>query len=311
MDGPAILRFFIYDLVDYASNSSVLKGVTDRESLISVITIMTHNIEKGLSLPSPRLGFGARNIGPLLRRCNEYIALYGVDDTIARAQGVLVAYSKFHKAADYINYPYSAEINQLLSVKSSDVRGGLKLLIREDVVNIGRAVPAAFFESRSSVRVFDQAMVADEQIISAIRVAQKAPSVCNRQSGFVYVIKERADIDAALAIQAGANGFAENVPTLLVITTKTKNFFGPERNQRWVDGGLFAMSLILGLHREGLATCCLNWSKPGAVDRKLKERLRIPRDRSIIFLLAVGRYPARVSVAQSAKRPLSDMYELR
>ncbi|QTC91480.1 nitroreductase family protein [Brevundimonas goettingensis] len=278
---------------------------------MSVITIMTHNIEKGLSMPSPRPGYGARNIGPLIRRCHEYIALFGVDDTIARAQGVLAAYVRFNGTVGCTDYPFAAEIDRLLQVSSDNARGGLKRVARDEVAAVGKLVPDAFFEGRSSVRVFDSAPVDDSQITTAIRLAQKSPSVCNRQSGYVYVFRDKADIADALAIQAGANGFSQNVPTLLVITMRTKNFFGPERNQRWVDGGLFAMSLILGLHREGLATCCLNWSKPGAVDKKLKQRLNIPRDRSIIFLLAVGHYPETVEVAQSAKRPLSDMYEFR
>lgn len=310
-DVPRSAADFTYDFIDYVANSSILSGISDQETLVSVITIMTHNIEKGLSLPSPRPGYGARNIGPLIRRCDEYIAQFGVDDTISRAQGVLSAYVAFNNTVGCADYPFFAEIERLLNVSSENVRGGLKRVARSEVEALVDLVPEAFFESRSSVRVFDDQPVQDDQIIAAIRLAQKSPSVCNRQSGYVYVIKCKVAIADALAIQAGANGFSQNVPTLLVITTRTKNFFGPERNQRWIDGGLFAMSLILGLHREGLATCCLNWSKTGAVDKNLKQRLNIPRDRSIIFLLAVGRYPESVEVAQSAKRPLTDMYEVR
>jgi nitroreductase len=306
-----VLKYYSYDYLDYVRNSSAISGLSDREALTATVTVMTHNIEKGLALPAPRVGYGLRNLEPLVQRCNEYIARYGADDTIARAQGVLEAYVRFNLEHENENYPLRREIADLLSVPTQNVRGGVKTLLRSEVLAVTETVSPEFFESRSSVRIFDPEPIADEKIISALRVAQKAPGVCNRQSGYVYVLRDEKDIRDALAIQGGANGFSDNVPTLLVITTRTKNFFGPERNQRWVDGGLFAMSLILGLHREGLATCCLNWSKPGSDDRKLKNRLSIPSDRSIIFLLAVGNMPQSVKVARSEKRPVADMCEFR
>lgn len=80
-----------------------------------------------------------------------------------------------------------------------------------------------------------------------------------------------------------------------------------ERYQHWIDGGLFAMSLIYALHSLGLGSCCLNWSVAPATDRAFKEAAGIADDQSIIMLLAVGHLPERLRVARSERRPLDEV----
>ena len=59
-----------------------------------------------------------------------------------------------------------------------------------------------------------------------------------------------------IAVQGNA-GFGDRVPLVLVITSDLQTFFAPEeRNQAWIDGGMFAMSLVHALHSLGLASCC-------------------------------------------------------
>lgn len=311
MTGPALAGYYLYDFADFIKNSGATAHPGQHEARLSSITVYAHNIEKGLSLPSPRPGFGTKNLGLLLPAIRDYVDRFGSDDTLARVQGVLEAYVQFNKSVNNLDYPYKKTIAETLLLISTSPRGGIKTVTRDELMHSVESVSPDFFLSRSSVRVYSQRAVDIAKIETAIRIAQKSPSVCNRQSGFVHVLTKRADIDAALKLQGGANGFADNVPMLLVITTKTRNFYGSERNQRWIDGGLFAMSLILGLHMQGLGTCCLNWSKPPASDRALKSMLQIDADRSVIFLLAVGEVLDEYRVAKSEKRPLSEMFEVR
>ncbi len=307
---PQLFSYYWYDCMDFISHSGATAHPSEREARLSSITVYAHTIEKGLSLPQPRPGFGERNIALLLAAVRDYLDRFGSDDTLARVQGVLQAYIEFNISVGKLDYPYKKSIDELLGQLSGAARGGVKTVTRKDLLGSVSGVSSDFFQSRSSVRIFSQEPVALEKIETALRVAQKSPSVCNRQSGFVHVLAKREDIAAALELQGGAKGFSDNVPMLLVITTRTRNFFGPERNQRWVDGGLFAMSLILGLHMQGLGTCSLNWSKPPKADVALKKLVGIASDRSIIFLLAVGEVPEEYRVAKSEKRPLSEMYSV-
>jgi nitroreductase len=114
----------------------------------------------------------------------------------------------------------------------------------------------------------------------------------------------------ALKIQGGAAGFADQIPTVLVISTELCNFQSEgERYQGWIDGGLFAMSVIYALHSLGLVTCCLNWSKNEKVDLEFKARFEIPGSESIIMLLSVGHPIDRFKVAESWRRPLDEVLE--
>ena len=80
-----------------------------------------------------------------------------------------------------------------------------------------------------------------------------------------------------------------------------------ERNQCWIDGGLFAMSLVLGLHAQGLGTCFLNWSKSSPRDRAMRALLKLPPEEVIIVLVAVGHLPDTLEVARSARPPLDSV----
>jgi hypothetical protein len=102
-------------------------------------------------------------------------------------------------------------------------------------------------------------------------------------------------------------GFAEQIDKLLVITNKLTGFWDSgERNQCWIDGGMFSMSLILGLHAKGLGTCCLNWSKTAVVDRVMRKLLGLPDSEVIIMLLAVGHIPDSLNVAYSSRKSVSE-----
>lgn len=71
--------------------------------------------------------------------------------------------------------------------------------------------------------------------------------------------------------------------------------------QPWTDGGMFAMSFVLGLHAQGLGSVCLNWSKLPAVDRTFRSRFTIEDDELIVMLVAFGHLPEQYGVAVSPR----------
>jgi hypothetical protein len=79
--------------------------------------------------------------------------------------------------------------------------------------------------------------------------------------------------------------------------------FEHERNQVWVDGGMFAMSLVHGFHAQGIGSCCLNWSVGRRSDRKLREAVDLPSHESVVMLLAVGHLPESVVTTYSRREP--------
>jgi len=165
-----------------------------------------------------------------------------------------------------------------------------------------------FFESRHSLRNFDRERpVTEETLSAAARWASRTPSVCNRQAGRVHVYQDRETIDRLLRLQAGNAGFGETVPTLIAFTVESKLFAGAnERNQRWIDGALYAMTFNWALHAVGVEGCMLNWSKPNGASVSARKIGGIPDSEDIICLMAVG-YPAtgKVRVARSPRNSVS------
>lgn len=301
---------YCYDRRRFLRFSSSVDPRISRQNLASRITESYHNIEKGLSLPEPRPAFGRLAIERLLEYLNDYVGRYD-DDFVSRAAvSTLAAYLDFSRGCGVPDrdIPRADDIIAAVnSLEHASQRGGARPIDRADILATVAPVGEEFFMTRSSVRQFLAKPVDHEDIRSAVRVAQKSPAVCNRQFAKVYVMSRSDDIARALHIQAGARGFAENVPALAVITTNVRNFWSAgERMQPWTDGGMFAMSFILGLHARGLGSVCLNWSKIPETDRAFHTEFGIPDEEVIVMLVAFGYLKEDYKVAVSPRIPVEE-----
>jgi nitroreductase len=189
-----------------------------------------------------------------------------------------------------------------------DVAGGV-IEIRADHLKARWTIDFAdFAAARHSVRVFSDKSVDRQDIQRAVVTAQRAPSVCNRQSWRVYALNDRGSIKQALAFQNGNTGFGDQIPCLLLVTGDTSTMiFTYERNQIWIDGGLFSMALLYALQSLGLATCCLNLCMPWSVEAKLARFYKLPDSERPIMMIAVGHLPDRLLVANSQRQPIDSV----
>ncbi len=298
------------DIGWYARQSGVFD--TKRKGVLQARIIKTyHALEKGLALPAPRPGFGQVAAAQLLDAAQTYLDRFGPDRTLLAASATLDEYLHFN-AGIGVALPEiergASRLREALPSAGTSCLGGTLELTREAIHGAGKLDLRNFFQSRYSIRQFSTEPVATALIEQAVRMAQKAPSVCNRESGRVYVVGDREKARALLRYQNGNRGFGDQANKLLVITARLDCFLTiDERYQHWIDGGLFAMSVIYALHSLGLGSCCLNWSVDPAIDRAFKEAAGIADDQSIIMLLAVGHLPARLRVARSERRPLDDV----
>lgn len=310
--GYRLARNLGYDYGRLWRGSSAVNRGDTRAKLAALITMQYHGVEKGLSLKDPRPGFGLAKMGLLLSQLERYATAFGWDDNTLNALKALEAYVEFNREHPIGDVGERVSALRASAGCSADAgQGGTRVVTREEFYGRARRDLDAFFLSRSSVRQFADSSVEPELIERAVRIAQRAPCVCNRQSGRVHVLSGRQDIADALTIQGGARGFEDQVPLVLVLTSELANFQSAgERNQCWIDGGLFAMTLIWGLHSLGLVSCCLNWSKEGDDDRRLKRRFAVPDSESVLFLLAVGHPAETFRVALSTRKPLDEVIVL-
>jgi len=234
------------------------------------------------------------------------VELYGEDACVRIANNALGAYLTFHER----NPPPDPSIldrirahlaTRPLSASPGDA-GGTFEVTRDEIFRKSMLDLNDFFQSRHSIRNFDAAPVPMATIQKAVELALRTPSVCNRQSWRVRVLSTPPQKEAALGLQNGNKGFDHTIDKVLVVSVSLETFVSVgERNQGWIDGGMFSMSLIWALHSLGIGSCALNWSAEMERDRSLHQALNIPDQERVIMMIAVGNLPEKLHVACSAR----------
>ena len=304
-----LLGALVYDARRFVRNSGTFRKRSYVPSLGALITKQYHRIEKGLALPKPRPGFGEAGI----RELCSLIAQARMDGTcrleVALAVDALAGYRAFNLAHG-IN-PQSWLENAIESARSDGVVLSGTPVRRVSTKPVPPDALAAII-SRTSVRDFSDAAVPDAVLINAVRAAQHAPCVCNRQSGRIHLIKDPALRSAALSYQNGNRGFGELAPVVAIVTVDQSEMLeATERYQHWIDGGMFAQNFLLGIHVQGYGACPLNWSATPAKDKAIRRALGFITDaESIIMLVAIGAVKAEYEVARSERRPIEQVVNI-
>lgn len=307
-----LLLSFCYDYRRFVKHSSAVYWGDNMRKLESLIMMRLHGIEKGLSLEQPRLGFGQKVLADLFAMMEQYAEREANRYIIGLGLSVIDEYIQFHKQKGF-DVSSVEEKFELLSKTISrrsvvSPVGGVEIIRKQDMYKKSAIDFESFCNCRYSVRQFSEESVPKEVLVDAIRVAQKTPSVCNRQSSKVWVITDKSKIQEVLEIGGGATGFGEQIQAVLIVTSDLASFVsGGERNQCWIDGGMFAMSLIYSLHAKGLVSCCMNWSKEYRVDCRIRKCVNMCSSENILLLVGVG-YPREdFAVARSTRKPIDDI----
>jgi nitroreductase len=256
-----------------------------------------HRVEKGLALREPKRPFGAEVEKRLRLGIDSLDATgSGADPHGVFAKSALTALQTWNSGGD-------ADDSVALRMDRDDV------FPQADQGEPAEQKWDRFFSSRRSIRDFDSSLrVNMADIEAAVSMATNSPSVCNRQAFRVHVYTGEAAVHAVLAQQNGNAGFRSSVPVVLAVTVDARLFSGPsERNQRWIDGGLFAMTLGWALHSRALGTCYLNWSMKNGESDAFRASSGIPANEDIITLIAVGVPPQSYRVARSPRRRLNEV----
>lgn len=291
---------------------------TDRArwALSSEMLFQYHKLEKGLVMPGkPRL-FGTdpvRATMALVRRWES--AGYPATDEIYRGACATVSCYREGLRARGLDHesPALQQVEQFLAERKQVLAAAcMTTPVPLKAATAAGADPWQAFEAlsvaRRSVRDFAPASVPKELVVKAVQVAALSPSACNRQPNKVILIEEREDIDRALSFQNGNRGFGHKVPLLAVLVVDSTGYFdGSERNQTYVDGGLFAMSLMFALRALGLGSCSLNWCVTPSTDRAFRKLGHVKDQETVVMMLAIGYPPEAVAVPLSPRRGMEDV----
>ena len=149
---------------------------------------------------------------------------------------------------------------------------------------------------RQSARKYTEKPVPRENILKCIEAARLAPSASNSQP-WKFIIVDEPDLKDQIAKLTydkviKFNKFADKAPAIVVITlekAKTITRLGRAiKKKEWplIDIGIAAEHFCLQADQMGLGTCMIGWF----YEKKAKELLHVPEERSIALMISVG-YP--------------------
>jgi nitroreductase len=280
------------------------------ENARSLLMFYSHGFEKGLSRSENfRAGFGNDYMLPLAEEMNKWIKAGRdpQDSFFMIAASVMHSYFERHREVGFdvshfwklFNGPVKEAIQN-----ANKAHGGVLPANLTREVQVGDFRDRNFVDvvfSRRSIREFTPDRVNNEDIQRAIQIALQAPSVCNRQPVRVHRFENADAIKAALELQGGFRGY-KMPPKLLLITSDLSAFVGAvERNQAFIDGGLFMMLLLLGLEQVGLGSCSLNTAMNAERENAIRNILNIPESEVFISFVAVGHFDPAVLTPQSKR----------
>jgi len=311
--GVKLARQYMYDFVRYMRYSASVKPHDTQDRYQGRIIAHYHVIEKGLSLAETRVGFGSDVVNNLVDLLEGYREKYGLDGVGQVALNVLSSYCDF-------NLEHGHEIDKELHERIISLRnsirdksallqeGGVMLVRLSDIQRKARVDFKGFVDSRHSVRHFARGEVDGELIEEAISMAIRTPSACNRQAWRVHLVCDPDLKRRVLSHQTGNRGFGNAASKLLIVTVDLSYFSGiGERNQGFIDGGMFAMTIVYALHSLGLGSCCLNWCVSADIDLALRQEIGIGDSETILMMIAVGRLPDEFLVACSSRKSVSQI----
>jgi nitroreductase len=220
---------------------------------------------------------------------------------------VIDEYIRIHNAHDFNIEDTKTRFEPYRTLYTTAIGGTLDLR-KEDILTATKGNFNDLVKMRFSTRDYSVQKVDVQLINQSIVTSMKTPSICNRQPWEVIVIQNKAIIDQVLTLQGGLTEHGSHLSTLLVVLSKGEYLMGPEeRNQGYVDGGMFAMTLLYALHQNGLAVCPLNADFNRKIDRNLRTLLSISPHDSFIVMLSVGHYMESYKVPRSQRDDFSEI----
>ncbi len=133
-------------------------------------------------------------------------------------------------------------------------------------------------QKRKSIRNYELTPVPKETLLKILEAGRIAPSAGNRQPWHFIIV---TDAEKRKELSRGVFArFLVDVPVVIVACSDVK------ASAAWyaVDVSLAVENIILAATAEGLGTCCIG----SFSEENVKQALGIPKNLSVVLMLAVG-----------------------
>ena len=278
--------------------------------------LLSHSLEREMSIPNEHRGAGFHRAKELVPIASALLASEDHDGPhfeLSESVSVLACWYDWQKRLGFEVEGGFKEIKTLIQDYKN--KYGLKL-VKAGVTTLEKDSRAASFDeikrfisSRRSVRQFSDCPVPLDVIRTAVELAQRAPSACNRQACRVYIPTGAAKAVVANSVR-GKRGFENYIHQWAVITCDRALYLNNEAFQWYLDGGIFIYALLLAFHALGVECCIHQWLPMDAGD-SVRETLEISEFEAICGVIGFG-YPDKESrVLAAQRRQVDDVLILR
>lgn len=307
-----LFYYGFFDSVLFLKYSSILSEINNQNKLIARISMAYHGIEKGLTMPNRRLGFGREGIIRVLSLCESYIdENYDItNNQFLHALGVLYEYRKLH-----YDEQFTLSDNIINRINKLEVQFPIqptKQLVtsREEYFRNTNSTFDIFSDSRYSVRSFEKGLD-ESKIIDSIAQAQNTPSSCNRQQTRIHLVRDEEIKQKVLSLHNGNRGFGHLSDSIILVTAEVSGYAAAiERNAAFIDGGMFGMNLLYALHFHEIGACVLNSNFSTKTADKLRKICNIPKSEVFVMLILIGKVSDTFSLALSKRQDVSKIISI-
>ena len=302
--------YFDYDMRRFVKYSGVFSRET-REQLRAYVIMQYHIIEKGLTMPDRRLGFGKDVMRRLMSHIDEFEKRFGFDDQVRHAAGVVKAYWDIHLDAGTIDRSDSFwQAIEMFLRSHPNIKAATQLhFTRKEFYKEKDSEFPRFAFARHTSRHYSEKPLDVKLLRKAVGIAMTTPTACNRQHCRVYCVSDKEKMKQILDIQGGSRGFGHFADKLLIVTANLEDLHViRERDDLFVNGGMFLMNLCYSLFYYEIAHCILNWSRTPEEDMRFRSIAGIKESETVVAVLTCGVPPNKFDICASPRKPESEYF---
>lgn len=312
-------RIYEFDLCvkEYGANART----TPNEEEISFknrMLLQVHRVEKGLGLEDCEPGHSSSVAADLEYRLLQYIDLnydthdYAFEETFS----VLSAYLDYQKKYGNPNWkqlPALEETYQkIVNVIGAEYARKIIDTYKAGAYRINETDVKPnfdfekFIESRHSMRMFANQKVDEQDVRRIVKLANMAPSACNRQPAKVYFVQDTNKLKQVDHLITGNHGFEGKIPYYIILTENRTQFAGEEQFQWYINGGIYLSYLTLAIHSLGMGSCIMQWKAFHKNEPELKKALGITKNEAIIAVIGCGHYQEESKVICASRKSVTE-----
>lgn len=163
---------------------------------------------------------------------------------------------------------------------------------------------------RESCRNYADRPVEQEKLVACIDAARLAPSACNSQPWYFYVVNgpENSPKVAECAQHMGMNKFVAKCPAFCAVVEKNANFMEKlgsritDQKFAETDIGIAAAHYCLAATQLGLSTCILGSFN----EKKIKSFLGLSKASRVRLIIATG-YAANAELRKKTRKSMNEI----